>query len=143
MPIENSVEGGVSATLDAITASEGMRIIREVLVPIRFVLVAARPLALEDIKTVSTHSHAGQVRQWADETIPTAEYLPGSSTAAAAVGLLDPSCAYDAAICSPALLATRPDLHVLAEDIGDNKKRRYPVCAYQQHRGYSRAYRCR
>ena len=122
VPIENSVEGGVSATLDAIAASEGMRIIREVLVPIRFVLVAARSLALEDIKTVSTHSHAwAQVRQWADATIPTAEYLPGSSTAAAAVGLLDPSCAYDAAICSPALLATHPDLHVLAEDIGDNK----------------------
>ena len=122
VPIENSVEGGVSATLDAIAASEGMRIIREVLVPIRFVLVAARPLALEDVKTVSTHSHAwAQVRQWADATIPTAEYLPGSSTAAAAVGLLDPSCAYDAAICSPALLATHPDLHVLAEDIGDNK----------------------
>ena len=79
VPIENSVEGGVSATLDAIAVSEGMRIIREVLVPIRFVLVAARPLALEDIKTVSTHSHAwAQVRQWADETIPTAEYLPGS-----------------------------------------------------------------
>ena len=41
VPIENSVEGGVSATLDAIAASEGMRIIREVLVPIRFVLVAS------------------------------------------------------------------------------------------------------
>ena len=61
------------------------------------------------------------MRQWADATIPTAEYLPGSSTAAAALGLLDSSCAYDAAICSPALLATHPDLHVLAEDIGDNK----------------------
>ena len=29
VPIENSVEGGVSATLDAIAASEGVRIIRE------------------------------------------------------------------------------------------------------------------
>ena len=58
VPIENSVEGGVSATLDAIAASEGVRIIREVLVPIRFVLVAAKPISIEDVKTISTHSHA-------------------------------------------------------------------------------------
>mgnify|MGYP002720405182 FL=1 len=63
VPIENSVEGGVSATLDAIAASEGVRIIREVLVPIRFVLVAAKPISIEDVKTISTHSHAwAQVR---------------------------------------------------------------------------------
>jgi len=122
VPIENSVEGGVSATLDAIAVSEGMRIIREVLVPIRFVLVAARPLAIDEIKTVSTHSHAwAQVRGWAQENVPTAAYLPGSSTAAAAVGLLEEGCTYDAAICSPALLNYHPELHVLQDNIGDNK----------------------
>lgn len=122
VPIENSVEGGVSATLDAIAATEGMRIIREVLVPIRFVLVSARAMGVEEVASVSTHSHAwAQVRQWADATIPNAEYLPGSSTAAAAVGLLDSNCGYDAAICSPALLANHPELVVLAENIGDNK----------------------
>ena len=122
VPIENSVEGGVSATLDAIAASEGVRIIREVLVPIRFVLVAARPIAIDDIKTISTHSHAwAQVRGWAQQNAPHAAYLPGSSTAAAAVGLLEEGCAYDAAICSPALLASHPELHVLQENIGDNK----------------------
>jgi len=91
VPIENSVEGGVSATLDAIAASEGMRIIREVLVPIRFVLVAARSLALADIKTVSTHSHAwAQVRGWAQENVPAAAYLPlaGVDLLLCALGLL-------------------------------------------------------
>ena len=79
VPIENSVEGGVSATLDAIAASEGVRIIREVLVPIRFVLVAAKPISIEDVKTISTHSHAwAQVRGWAQENVPAAAYLPGS-----------------------------------------------------------------
>ena len=122
VPIENSVEGGVSATLDAIAASEGVRIIREVLVPIRFVLVAAKPISIEDVKTISTHSHAwAQVRGWAQENVPTAAYLPGSSTAAAAVGLLEEGCTYDAAICSPALLNYHPELHVLQDNIGDNK----------------------
>ncbi|MBP8882139.1 MAG: prephenate dehydratase, partial [Dermatophilaceae bacterium] len=42
VPIENSVEGGVSATLDALSVGEQLHIIGEVLVPITFVL-AARP----------------------------------------------------------------------------------------------------
>ena len=39
-PIENSVEGGVTATLDAIASGPELRILREALVPISFVLVA-------------------------------------------------------------------------------------------------------
>ena len=40
VPIENSVEGGVTATLDAIAGGQELRIIREVLVTISFVLVS-------------------------------------------------------------------------------------------------------
>ena len=40
VPIENSVEGGVTATLDAIALDNNLRIVREILVPIQFVLVA-------------------------------------------------------------------------------------------------------
>ncbi|WP_104102562.1 prephenate dehydratase [Arthrobacter sp. 08Y14] len=119
VPIENSVEGGVSATLDAISAGEPLRILREILVPITFVLAARPGLALADIGTVSTHSHAwAQCRNWADANIPQAEYLPASSTAAAAVGLQEEEPGYDAAICSP-LVAQRLGLSVVAEDIGD------------------------
>ncbi|MFJ7749809.1 prephenate dehydratase [Arthrobacter sp. NPDC097144] len=119
VPIENSVEGGVSATLDAISAGEQLRILREILVPITFVLAARPGLELADIGAVSTHSHAwAQCRGWADAHIPQAEYLPASSTAAAAVGLQDPDQAYDAAICSP-LVAQRLGLSVVAENIGD------------------------
>jgi hypothetical protein len=46
VPIENSVEGGVSATLDAIATGEPLGITGEKLVPIRFVLVARPGLAL-------------------------------------------------------------------------------------------------
>ena len=68
VPIENSVEGGVTATLDAIGAGDDLRIVREVLVPIRFVLIGAPGKTLDDVRVVSTHSHAwAQVRGWMDE----------------------------------------------------------------------------
>ena len=122
VPIENSVEGGVTATLDAIATGQELRILREALVPISFVLVARPGVAIGDIRRVSTHGHAwAQCRLWVDANIPNAEYIPGSSTAAAAMGLLDDDGAhYDAAICAPIVAAEQPGLRVLAENIGDN-----------------------
>ncbi|MDR7081666.1 prephenate dehydratase [Arthrobacter ginsengisoli] len=121
VPIENSVEGGVSATLDAIATGKELRILREALVPISFVLVARPGTRIEDIRRISTHSHAwAQCRLWADHNIPNAEYIPGSSTAAAAMGLLEGDVHYDAAICAPIVATEQPGLTVLAENIGDN-----------------------
>ncbi|MGX5715761.1 prephenate dehydratase [Arthrobacter sp. MAHUQ-56] len=121
VPIENSVEGGVTATLDAIATGQELRIIREVLVPISFVLVARPGVRLEDVRRVSTHGHAwAQCRLWMDQNIPGAEYVPGSSTAAAALGLLEDQGHYDAAICAPLVAEENPGLEVLAENIGDN-----------------------
>ncbi|CCQ47957.1 prephenate dehydratase [Pseudarthrobacter siccitolerans] len=121
VPIENSVEGGVTATLDAIATGEELRIIREVLVPISFVLVARVGVALKDVRRVSTHGHAwAQCRLWMDAHLPDAEYVPGPSTAAAAMGLLEEDRHYDAAICAPLVAREQPGLAVLAENIGDN-----------------------
>ena len=121
VPIENSVEGGVTATLDAIATGPELRIIREALVPITFVLVARPGVELSDIKRISTHGHAwAQCRLWVDEHIPNADYVPGSSTAASAMGLLEGDAPYDAAICAPLIAAEQPGLNVLAENIGDN-----------------------
>ncbi|WP_426301394.1 prephenate dehydratase [Arthrobacter sp. R-11] len=121
VPIENSVEGGVTATLDAIATGPELRIVREAVVPITFVLVARPGVRIEDIRRISTHGHAwAQCRLWIEENIPNAEYVPGSSTAAAAVGLLEDERHYDAAICAPLVAAERPGLNILAENIGDN-----------------------
>ncbi len=121
VPIENSVEGGVTATLDAIATGKELRILREALVPISFVLVARPGVRIEDIRRVSTHGHAwAQCRLWVETNIPHAEYIPGSSTAAAAMGLLEDGAHYDAAICAPIVATEQPGLSVLAENIGDN-----------------------
>ena len=124
VPIENSVEGGVTATLDALAEGTELRICAEMLVPIRFALVALRPMELAQVRAVATHSHAwAQVRGWVEENMSEVEYIPASSTAAGALGLLasGEAAGYDAAICSPAILAAHPELTVLADDIGDNR----------------------
>lgn len=123
VPIENSVEGGVSATLDAIAVGKPLRILREELVPITFVLAARPGTVLDDVRRIGTHGHAwAQCRGWVDAHVPECEYFPSSSTAAAAYGLVDDGAGtapgYDAAICSP-LVAGRLGLAVLATDIGD------------------------
>jgi prephenate dehydratase len=122
VPIENSVEGGVTATLDAIASGQELRIIREALVPISFVLVARPGVEIPDIHRISTHGHAwAQCRLWVEANMPNVEYIPASSTAAGAMGLLDEDGAhYDAAICAPIVATEQPGLRVLAENIGDN-----------------------
>ncbi|MHA7179745.1 prephenate dehydratase [Arthrobacter sp. MDB2-24] len=119
VPIENSVEGGVSATLDAIAVGAPLRILREELVPITFVLAVRPGTTLEAVRRIGTHGHAwAQCRTWVDTNVRDAEYFPTSSTAAAAYGLVDGEGSYDSAICSP-LVAGRLGLTVLATDIGD------------------------
>lgn len=121
VPIENSVEGGVSATLDEIAAGEELHIVREVLVPISFMLVGRPdgPQDLTELRSVATHTHAwAQVRTWAEANIPQAEFVQASSTAAGARGLLDETTGYDAAVCAPHL-ARSLELPILAEGIED------------------------
>ena len=119
VPIENSVEGGVSATLDALASGEPLVVVGEVLVPITFVLAALPGTGLDAVRAVGTHSHAwAQVRGWMAEHLPDAVYVPTLSTAAAAAGLEQGPQPYDAAVCAPAA-AHLHGLDLLAEGIGD------------------------
>lgn len=123
VPIENSVEGGVSATLDALASGEPLVVVREVVVPVAFVLAAPAGTALGDVRRISTHPHAhAQCRGWLATQLPDAVYVPGLSTAAAAAGLASPApgaAGYDAALCAP-IAAERYGLQVLAADVADN-----------------------
>jgi prephenate dehydratase len=119
VPIENSVEGGVSATLDSLATGEPLLVIGEVLVPVTFVLAARAGTTLDEVRGVGTHSHAwAQVRGWMAQHLPDAVYVPTLSTAAAPAALAEGSATFQAAVCAPAA-ATLHDLVVLAEDIGD------------------------
>jgi prephenate dehydratase len=117
--IENSVEGGVSATQDALASIPNLRIVGEYLVPVNFVLVARPGTTLADVKVVNAHPVAyGQTHRWLDKHLPSHGHLPATSNVAAAAALLDNDLA-DAAVAPPGITAHH-DLEVLADNIGDN-----------------------
>ena len=122
VPIENSVEGGVSATLDALATGDPLVVIGEILVPITFVLCARPGMPLSSVRAVGTHSHAwAQVRGWMGTHLPDAAYVPTLSTAESAAALgREGDVMFDAGVCAPAA-ATNEGLVILADDIGDNK----------------------
>ena len=121
VPVENSIEGGVSATLDALANTENIRIYGEYLVPITFNLVARSGTKLENVKVISTHPTAyAQCRGWLQENLPTHSHLPATSTAAAALDLLSENPSADAAVAAKSI-TDHYKLTVLAKNIGDNK----------------------
>ena len=85
VPIENSLEGGVAATLDALAGeAESVRIAAEVVHPISHCLVAAEPLELADVERVISHPQAtAQCAAFLRERLPAAERLDVGSTAEA------------------------------------------------------------
>lgn len=65
VPIENSVEGGITTTLDELVAGAPLMIYREVLLSITFALLVRPGTKLSEIKTVTAHPAAQpQVRNW-------------------------------------------------------------------------------
>ncbi|WP_446039372.1 prephenate dehydratase [Streptomyces sp. SID1121] len=82
VPIENSVEGGVTATLDELASGEPLMIYREVLLPIAFALLVRPGTELSAVKTVTGHPVAQpQVRNWLRTHLPDALWESAASNA--------------------------------------------------------------
>jgi prephenate dehydratase len=83
VPIENSLEGSVNATLDALAMeTDEVAIVGEVVIPIIHCLIARTALELSDIETVVSHPQAnGQCARFIRTRLPGARVLAGSSTA--------------------------------------------------------------
>lgn len=82
VPIENSVEGGITTTLDELVAGEPLTIYREVLLSITFALLVRPGTKLSEIKTVTAHPAAQpQVRNWLKANLPDAAWESAASNA--------------------------------------------------------------
>ncbi|GAB7032173.1 prephenate dehydratase [Streptomyces sp. NPDC021749] len=82
VPIENSVEGGVTTTLDELASGEPLMIYREVLLPIAFALLVRPGTTLDEVKTVTGHPVAQpQVRKWLAAQLPEAVWESAASNA--------------------------------------------------------------
>lgn len=120
VPIENSVEGGVSATLDKLVDGDPLVIRAEVVIPVEFGLYVRPGTTLEEVRAVLTHGHAAaQCRDWLATMIPTAHVTEAGSTAGAAQEVADPSSRHDAAICAR-VAGELYGLEELAHSIEDN-----------------------
>ena len=85
VPIENSIEGSVTVTLDTLAGQAGdVEIVGEWVLPIRHCLIARDQAALERIGTVVSHPHApGQCRRFLHERLPRVHVTAATSTAEA------------------------------------------------------------
>ena len=82
VPIENSVEGGVTSSLDALWRHKNLFIHRALVIPIRHSLLSSGKLST--ISEVLSHPQAlAQCSNWLNENIPNAVHLPTNSTAEA------------------------------------------------------------
>jgi prephenate dehydratase len=116
--IENSIEGGVTGTLDELASGEPLVITDEVVLQVRFALLARPGTTLDGIARVATHSvAAAQCREWIAANLADAEVVPEASNTAGAAGVV--TGAYDAAI-APAVAADVYGLEVLVDGVGDN-----------------------
>jgi prephenate dehydratase len=86
VPIESSVEGAVTATLDELAVGTELVICAEVLVPVEFALLVRPGTRLADVHDVGGHPVAQpQCRQWLAANLPTADFRPAASNSDAAM----------------------------------------------------------
>jgi prephenate dehydratase len=118
VPLENSVEGSVPATMDGLADGAPLVITREVFLPVTMTLVSRPGVALSDVRSVASHPHAlAQSSRWLEANLPGISPLPSTSTAAAAAAVAAGE--FDAAVCAP-IAAERYGLATLVGDISDH-----------------------
>jgi prephenate dehydratase len=117
VPVENSVGGAVTATMDSLAEDEPLIAVGECVLPVRFSILVRPGTAAEDVKTVASHPHGlTQVAHWVAANLPNAIPVATTSTAAAAAQVHQGE--FDAAVSAP-IVATHYPLETLATDVAD------------------------
>ncbi len=116
VPIESSVEGAVTATLDELAVGTDLVICAEVLIPVAFALLTRPGTELAAIKRVGGHPVAqAQCRNWLNANLPHSEWQPAASNSDAArqvaEGQLDAALAGVFAAELYGLVALAPAVH--------------------------------
>jgi prephenate dehydratase len=121
VPVENSIEGSVTMTLDALWRIDGLQIQQALVLPIEHQLITVAP-SLDHIQTVCSHPQAlSQCQEWLGKHLPQAQRISTNSTTEILAQLADlPT---TAGISSPSAAALY-SLPILAADIGDRAENR-------------------
>lgn len=136
LPIENSIEGSVSATVDILVHEiDNLQIVREVRHPIRHSLLARPGVGLQELTRVVSHPHANaQCRLWLRRNLPGCEIEAANSTANAVERVA--SAKEPWAAIGNQLAATQYGCATLEADIEDHKdnETRFVFLARQRER---------
>src|ERR1700722_3359062 len=83
IPLENAIEGTVSATIDGLVFDHDLMIVQEIVIPIRLHLLARKGVALGDVKSVRSYVHAlAQCRSYLHSLNVSIEQTSSTSQAA-------------------------------------------------------------
>ncbi|MEV5647905.1 prephenate dehydratase [Nocardia sp. NPDC052254] len=118
VPIESSVEGSISATLDALATGPRLQIVAETELDVAFTIVGRPGVEPAQVATIAAYPvAAAQVRLWLADRLPHARLYTSASNAAAAEDVVAGHA--DAAV-STTLAGERLGLTVLATGVADH-----------------------
>jgi prephenate dehydratase len=119
VPIENSIEGSVNATLDSLVFDYDLLIQKEIVLDVHLHLLGTEPVSLDRISQVYSYPVAlAQCRHWLASNLPNAEVVATNSTADAASRLRQAG--PEAAAVGSRAAAQLYGLEILAEAIEDH-----------------------
>ena len=119
VPIENSLEGSVTYTLDILIQEDRLSIRQEMVIPIEHCLMVKPGTQVEGIRTVYSHPQAlAQCRDFLERRFPNADLVASLSTVAAVEDMKADSA--PAAAISPRRASELHGVHILDEGIQDN-----------------------
>ncbi|WP_144206893.1 prephenate dehydratase [Mycobacterium tilburgii] len=122
VPIENSIDGSVTPTLDSLAIGSLLQIFAETTLDVAFSVVVQPGRGARDVRTVTAFPvAAAQVRHWLAANFPDVELRPAYSNADAARRVAEGGA--DAAVTSP-LAAAHWKLAALAEGVVDETNAR-------------------
>jgi prephenate dehydratase len=134
VPMENSLEGSVTFTLDLLIAQSGLSIRNEVVIPIHHYLVSLPGVSSHTVEVIYSHPQAlAQCRTYLESHFPTIPREASLSTAAA-VADMEASRVPAAAIC-PQRATEIYDVQILDQGIQDNdtNQTRFVVLSHDDH----------
>ncbi|MBI2855886.1 MAG: prephenate dehydratase [Chloroflexi bacterium] len=134
VPIENSLEGSVTDTLDLLIHESTLSIRHELVMPIEHCLLVKPGASPETVKVIYSHPQAlGQCRRFIERNFPKAQAMAALSTAAAVEEMLRSE--VPAAAIATSRAAELYGAEILAKGIQDNPANitRFVVLARHDH----------
>lgn len=135
VPVENSIEGSVSMTMDTLWQLETLQIQLALVLPISHTLISCAD-SLERIQTVYSHPQAlAQCQGWLGQFLPNVNLIPSNSTAEALQGLKQEVTTAAIASSRAAQLYNLPILATGINDYPDNCTRFWVISHSQKDAG--------